>query len=348
MKLKVASTLVASLVAGLVMSSVASANDYEGAFIGGGLGWSRYQNLTDLSTDQSGIERDAVSSRLMAGYTFNQFVGLEAGYNWLGHANVDSQTWRTDGWNVSVLPRYPLTKDISLLGELGVMRWYGTNDSKAVTDNGYAPVYGVGAAYRLSDALDLQARYRYVDEIGSIETGRSDVHNFGLEIAYYPTRSSTPAPVAKPAPAPVVEPAPAPQEVVETKRFTLTSDVLFDFGKATLKPEGQAALTKLYNQINSLEMKDHQTVVYGYTDRIGSDAANQALSQKRAQSVAAYLTSKGIPANNISAVGRGESSPVTGTSCNSVKNRKALIVCLAPDRRVEIEVKGVKEVVVKK
>ena len=150
------------------------------------------------------------------------------------------------------------------------------------------------------------------------------------------------------APAPVVEPAPAPQEVVETKRFTLTSDVLFDFGKATLKPEGQAALTKLYNQINSLEMKDHQTVVYGYTDRIGSDAANQALSQKRAQSVAAYLTSKGIPANNISAVGRGESSPVTGTSCNSVKNRKALIVCLAPDRRVEIEVKGVKEVVVKK
>ncbi|MBP8173740.1 MAG: porin OmpA [Aeromonadaceae bacterium] len=348
MKLKVASTLVASLVAGLAMSSVANANDYEGAFIGGGLGWSRYQNLTDLSTDQSGIERDAVSSRLMAGYTFNQFVGLEAGYNWLGHANVDSQTWRTDGWNVSVLPRYPLTKDISLLGELGVMRWYGTNDSKAVTDNGYAPVYGVGAAYRLSDALDLQARYRYVDEIGSIETGRSDVHNFGLEIAYYPTRSSTPAPVAKPAPAPVVEPAPAPQEVVETKRFTLTSDVLFDFGKATLKPEGQAALTKLYNQINSLEMKDHQTVVYGYTDRIGSDAANQALSQKRAQSVAAYLTSKGIPANNISAVGRGESSPVTGTSCNSVKNRKALIVCLAPDRRVEIEVKGVKEVVVKK
>jgi len=239
MKLKVASTLVASLVAGLAMSSVANANDYEGAFIGGGLGWSRYQNLTDLSTDQSGIERDAVSSRLMAGYTFNQFVGLEAGYNWLGHANVDSQTWRTDGWNVSVLPRYPLTKDISLLGELGVMRWYGTNDSKAVTDNGYAPVYGVGAAYRLSDALDLQARYRYVDEIGSIETGRSDVHNFGLEIAYYPTRSSTPAPVAKPAPAPVVEPAPAPQEVVETKRFTLTSDVLFDFGKATLKPEGK-------------------------------------------------------------------------------------------------------------
>ena len=346
MKLKVASALVASLVAGLAMSSVANANDYEGAFIGGGLGWSRYQNLTDLSTDQSGIERDAVSSRLMAGYTFNEFVGLEGGYNWLGHANVDSQTWRTDGWNLSVLPRYPLSKDVSLLGELGVMRWYGTNDSKSVTDNGYAPIYGLGVAYRLSDAVDLQARYRYFDEIGSVETGRSDVHNFGLEVAYYPTRSSAPAPVAKPAP--VVEPAPAPQEVVETKRFTLTSDVLFDFGKATLKPEGQTALTKLYNEINNLAMKDHQTVVYGYTDQIGSTASNQSLSQKRAQTVATYLSSKGIPATNISAVGRGEANPVTGTSCSTVKNRKALIVCLAPDRRVEIEVKGVKEVVVKK
>ena len=163
--------------------------------------------------------------------------------------------------------------------------------------------------------------------------------------------AAAPAPVSEPVvAAPVAEPtpAPAPQEVVETKRFTLTSDVLFDFGKATLKPEGQTALTKLYNEINNLAMKDHQTVVYGYTDQIGSTASNQSLSQKRAQTVATYLSSKGIPANNISAVGRGEANPVTGTSCSTVKNRKALIVCLAPDRRVEIEVKGVKEVVVKK
>ncbi|MGL4205284.1 MAG: porin OmpA [Aeromonadaceae bacterium] len=348
MKLTVASTLVASMVAAMAMTSVAQANDYEGAFLGAGAGWSRYQNLTDLSQDQGGIERDAVSSRLFAGYTFNEFVGVEAGYNWLGHANVDSQTWRTDGWNASVLPRYPLTKEISLLGELGVMRWYGTNDSKGVTDNGYAPVYGLGAAYRLSDAIDLQARYRYVDEIGSDVVGNSDVHNFGLEVAYYPTRSSAPAPVAKPAPVVAPAPAPAPQEVVETKRFTLTSDVLFDFGKSTLKPEGQAALTKLYNEITHLEMKDNQTVVYGYTDKIGSDAANQSLSQRRAQTVASYLISKGIPASKISSVGRGKSNPVTGTSCNSVKNRTALITCLAPDRRVEIEVKGIKEIVVKK
>ncbi len=345
MKLTVASSLIASIIAGLAMTSVAQANDAEGAFVGAGAGWSRAQNLTDLSN--SGVERDAFSSRLMAGYTLNENLGFEAGYDWLGHAKVDGQTWRTDGWTASVLPRLPLTQQVSLLGEFGVMRDFTTNDAANTKSHGYSPIYGLGVAYRVSDAMDLQARYRLIDDAGRSETGNSDIHDFGLEVVYYPTRSSTPAPVVA---APVAEPtpAPAPQEVVETKRFTLTSDVLFDFGKATLKPEGQAALTKLYNEITHLEMKDNQTVVYGYTDHIGSDASNQALSQRRAQTVASYLTAKGIAASKISAVGRGEANPVTGTSCKTIKNRKNLILCLAPDRRVEIEVKGIKEIVVTK
>ena len=345
MKLTVASSLIASIIAGLAMTSVAQANDAEGAYVGAGAGWSRAQDLTDLSN--SGVERDAFSSRLMAGYTLNENLGFEAGYDWFGHAKVDGQTWRTDGWTASVLPRLPLNQQVSLLGEFGVMRDFTTNDATDTKSHGYSPIYGLGVAYRVSDAMDLQARYRLVDDAGRTETGNSDIHNFGLEVVYYPTRSSTPAPVVA---APVAEPtpAPAPQEVVETKRFTLTSDVLFDFGKATLKPEGQAALTKLYTEITHLEMKDNQTVVYGYTDHIGSDASNQTLSQRRAQTVASYLTAKGIAASKISAVGRGEANPVTGTSCNTIKNRKNLILCLAPDRRVEIEVKGIKEIVVTK
>lgn len=73
--------------------------------------------------------------------------------------------------------------------------------------------------------------------------------------------------------------------------------------------------------------------------------SNQALSERRAQSVVDYLISKGIPADKISARGMGESNPVTGNTCDNVKQRAALIDCLAPDRRVEIEVKGIKDVV---
>ncbi|PLL73893.1 porin OmpA, partial [Klebsiella quasipneumoniae] len=145
--------------------------------------------------------------------------------------------------------------------------------------------------------------------------------------------------------APVVAPAPAPAPEVATKHFTLKSDVLFNFNKATLKPEGQQALDQLYTQLSNMDPKDGSAVVLGYTDRIGSEAYNQQLSEKRAQSVVDYLVAKGIPAGKISARGMGESNPVTGNTCDNVKARAALIDCLAPDRRVEIEVKGYKEVV---
>ena len=82
---------------------------------------------------------------------------------------------------------------------------------------------------------------------------------------------------------------------VQTKHFTLKSDVLFTFNKATLKPEGQAALDQLYSQLSNLDPKDGSVVVLGYTDRIGSDAYNQALSERRAQSVVDYLISKRYP-----------------------------------------------------
>jgi OOP family OmpA-OmpF porin len=94
-------------------------------------------------------------------------------------------------------------------------------------------------------------------------------------------------------------------------------------------------------------MNDKNIVVYGYTDRIGSDGYNLKLSQDRAKSVSSFLTSKGLSATRITAVGRGEADPVSPASCNAVKAKKDLIVCLAPDRRVSVEVKGSKTVVVK-
>ena len=105
--------------------------------------------------------------------------------------------------------------------------------------------------------------------------------------------------------------------------FCLKSDVLFNFNKATLKPEGQQALDQLYTQLSNMDPKDGSAVVLGYTDRIGSEAYNQQLSEKRAQSVVDYLVAKGIPAGKISARGMGESNPVTGNTCDNVKARAA-------------------------
>ncbi len=146
-----------------------------------------------------------------------------------------------------------------------------------------------------------------------------------------------------PKPAPVVV---APKPVVNKKQFTLKSDALFDFNKATLKPAGKDALDALVVEVKNLNPSEGSAIVVGYTDRIGSEKYNQALSERRAEAVRAYLVAQAPnAADMIKAEGRGEANPVTGDTCNNIKDSKKtrakLVECLAPDRRVEVEVNGV-------
>ena len=133
-------------------------------------------------------------------------------------------------------------------------------------------------------------------------------------------------------PAPAAPVAPA----ITSQKVTYQADSLFDFDKAVLKPAGKNALDDLATKINGLNLE--VAVATGYTDKIGSDKYNDRLSLRRAQAVKAYLVSKGVPANKIYTEGKGKRNPVK-TDCNQ-KNRKALIACLAPNRRVEVEVVG--------
>ena len=141
-----------------------------------------------------------------------------------------------------------------------------------------------------------------------------------------------PPPVAKPAPPP---PAPAPPPQVQ--KISLDSKALFDFDKAVLKPEGKAAIDNQVvgklAQVQKLEV----VLVTGHTDRLGSEAYNQKLSERRADAVRDYLVSKGVDKAKIETLGLGEKQPVV--QCDQ-KNRQELIACLQPNRRVEVEAKG--------
>jgi len=154
-----------------------------------------------------------------------------------------------------------------------------------------------------------------------------------------------PAVTPAPAPAPAAKPAPAPAPTPVTQKVTLSADVLFDFDKYALKPEGKTKLDDLVNQIKGIALE--VIIAIGHTDRIGSDAYNQKLSVRRAESVKAYLVSKGIQPNRIYTEGKGEKQPVTAGKCEKMGaegpgNRK-LVACLQPDRRVEIEVVGTRK-----
>lgn len=142
----------------------------------------------------------------------------------------------------------------------------------------------------------------------------------------------------RPCTTPVAAEAPAPKPTAE--KIKLAADALFDFDKATLKPEGKAKLDELAAQANALKLE--VILAVGHTDRIGSEAYNQRLSERRAAAVKNYLVSQGVNANRVYTEGKGEVQPVTGNQCDNVRGRAALISCLQPDRRVEVEVIGSK------
>ena len=143
----------------------------------------------------------------------------------------------------------------------------------------------------------------------------------------------------KPAAAPGAAAAPTPKPAAQ--KVTLAADTLFDFDKATLRPEGQKALDDLMGKIKGITLE--VIIAVGHADRLGSDAYNQKLSERRAASVKSYLVSKGVEANRVYTEGKGEKQPVTkADQCKGSKS-KAVIACLQPDRRVEIEVIGTKK-----
>lgn len=122
------------------------------------------------------------------------------------------------------------------------------------------------------------------------------------------------------------------------KPIILDSDVSFKFGSAELTPEGRKQIDMYVPSLAS--RGEIRLEVVGHTDRIGDPKANVALSKRRAEAVSRELTRSGrIKPDQIKTRGVGSVSPVV--QCNQA-NRQALIDCLAPNRRVEINVTDIR------
>jgi len=143
---------------------------------------------------------------------------------------------------------------------------------------------------------------------------------------------------------PKVYPDEPPPKAAATAPKSITvnfeTEPLFNFDKATIRADQSAKLDEL---ISSLSGTRYDSIsVVGHADRIGKDAYNQRLSERRAAAVKAYLVKKGVPVDKILTDGRGESESVTADACNNVRG-KALISCLQPDRRVDVSVTATKQ-----
>ena len=171
---------------------------------------------------------------------------------------------------------------------------------------------------------------------------------FGLLLAGCASEPEKPAPAPEPAAKPAPPPAPTPKPVAKPEPpkkpavISVTSTGLFEFNKAALTADARAKL----DQEVVARAKDFASIalvhIDGHADRLGSAQYNQRLSEKRADAVQAYLVSKGFDASKIETLGSGKTNQVKHCpdKVGGKADRKALIECLAPNRRVVVELKG--------
>ncbi|MWP62201.1 porin OmpA [Gilliamella sp. Pas-s25] len=340
-------------VASLTATAANAAYEDNTFYVGAKLGWSELYKLDANKvriSDRFGIstaDRSNVAGGAFLGFQANPYLGFELGYDWLGSAkykrsyhyagrssDVGDSKVSAQGVSLTGKLSYPIIDNLDIYGRAGGMvtisKWKNSGLVKKYdalnhgTRTELSPVYALGLDYRFDEDFSTRLEYQYVDRIHTKTKASPDAGTVSLGITY---RLGAPA-------------VPAPVELkTQENRYVLNEDVLFAYAKADLKAEGRQALDNLLTNLVKIKPTESTVVVIGHTDRIGSVSYNQKLSEQRANSVMKYLISKGVPADLISARGMGKSQPVTGTKCNALRGAN-LKACLAPDRRVEIEVKA--------
>ena len=198
---------------------------------------------------------------------------------------------------------------------------------------------GVGIQYIISDQWATQVDFRRVvgfqrSDVYGFSRDENNYVDFGLTYFFDKTPRATPR-IAQAAPPPPPPPPPAPPPPPPPPRFekqTMSATELFAFDSSVLK-QPQPKLDEIAGVLKQNPQVANVRVT-GYTDRIGSDKYNLGLSQRRANAVKAYLVAQGVDGSRLSTTGKGKADPVV--QC-SEKNRPALIKCLEPNRRVEVE-----------
>ena len=211
-------------------------------------------------------------------------------------------------------------------------------------------MWGAGVSYTWDQRVSFRLEYTNITDV--IELGgdnASDMERFTLGVAYRFGAVEEPmAPMAAAAPAPVVAAAPAKCADADKDGVCDTADrcantpagdrvgphgcscdvtirTHFGFDSTELTAEDKAELDRVAARLTELGFVEGTAT--GHTDSVGDEAYNQKLSERRAQSVVAYLAAKGVAAGRITAIGMGETKPLAdnATEEGRAQNRRVTI-----------------------
>ena len=275
---------------------------------------------------------------------------LDAHYFFLGRQGL--RYWQSD------------TVQPYLIGGIGAIndKVSGSPTRPADDKTSFMANAGVGVVWPFSSwgRLVGDVRYRWDNNRGNYGSGSNLgdwVASVGLQIPFGPPprvaeapRAAPPPAPPPPAPKPEAKPTPPPPPPAAKKpvvqRFDLAGEGTFVFDKATLTDDGRRRIEKVVQDLRSAGVTLTSMAITGYTDPLGKSDYNQRLSLERANAVRDHMVSQGVPASIIRTEGRGESDlKVTQADCKAkgeAKKRTALIACLLPNRRVEIQASGEK------
>ena len=225
----------------------------------------------------------------------------------------------------------------------------------------FGPAVGAGVDVTIWKDFFLNAAVRWIDidsdaslngaDLGTIEI---DPMVYGIHVGYRfgrpaPVVAAAPAAAAPPPPPPAPPPPPPPPPAdtdgdgvpdtvdrcpttpagVRVDTYGCSCDftmaLTFEFGSATLSAADKAMLDEVIPTLRELTFI--RGTIAGHTDSVGPEAYNQQLSERRAQAVKDYLVANGVPAQEFSVVGYGESMPIASNDTDEGRaaNRRVVL-----------------------
>lgn len=309
---KLAVVISASL---MMASNVAMAEPYLG--LKAGYSWLNDECKTNFVCDDD----DSASAGIFGGYEFNDYLALEAGYDYLGKFTGAGLPDRSVG-AFTLAPKLSvgLTDALDLYGKFGgAYVNYGSKDDASFLG-------ALGLEYDVMENGSVRLEYQAITDINNdIVRAFANSATIGFAYKFGGSEEAAPEPVAEEVM--VVEEVAEVVVMTKTYEATLLDTETFALNSSELKPESASKLDELVAVLN--EYPQAKVSIVGYTDSSGAAEYNQALSEKRAQAVANVLAERGIATDRMTVSGEGENDPIADNSTREGR---------AQNRRVEITV----------